>query len=152
MDTVIKLGQPARRGAGGFGPHMRSMIVIKIPPPLPSKKNAAAGGTKPSLASVTVMGRSRANADSPKHVAKVNGMQNLQSFTPHPMFLSSVSLLARCCAATEYARTSKRYAHTAHTDRQGKQPFFHGSAQVSSTLPAYVLQQSHGKTLPHGNC
>ena len=60
---------------------MRSITVIKMPPPLPSKKNAAAGGTKPSLASVTVMGRSRAKADRPKQVAKVNGMQNLQQST-----------------------------------------------------------------------
>lgn len=66
-----------------FGTHMRSMTVIKMPPPLPSKKNAAAGGTKPSLASVTVMGRSSAKADSPKHVARVNGMQNLQPSTPN---------------------------------------------------------------------
>ena len=61
---------------------MRSITVIKMPPPLPSKKNAAAGGTKPSLASVTVMGRSRAKADRPKQVAKVNGMQNLQQSNP----------------------------------------------------------------------
>lgn len=57
---------------------MRSMTVIKMPPPLPSKKKAAAGGTKPSLASVTVMGKSSAKADKPKQVAKVKGMQNLQ--------------------------------------------------------------------------
>ena len=37
-----------------------------------------AGGTSPSLASVTVMGRSRAIADSPRQVARVKGMQNLQ--------------------------------------------------------------------------
>ena len=58
---------------------MSSMTVIRIPPPLPSKKNAVAGGTSPSLASVTVMGRSRASADNPKQVASVKGMQNLHS-------------------------------------------------------------------------
>ena len=55
------------------------MTVIRIPPPLPSKKKAVAGGTSPSLASVTVMGRSRARADNPRHVANVKGMQNLHS-------------------------------------------------------------------------
>ena len=58
---------------------MSSMTVIRIPPPLPSKKKAVAGGTSPSLASVTVMGRSRARADNPRHVANVKGMQNLHS-------------------------------------------------------------------------
>lgn len=62
---------------------MRSMTVIRMPPPLPSKKNAAAGGTKPSLASVTVMGKSSAKADRPKQVAKVNGIQNLQQTFHH---------------------------------------------------------------------
>ncbi len=56
---------------------MSSMTVIRIPPP--SKKNAVAGGTSPSLASVTVMGRSRASADNPRQVANVKGMQNLHS-------------------------------------------------------------------------
>ena len=75
---------PSKKKRSGVGfevkrfTHMRSMTVIKMPPPLPSKKNAAAGGTKPSLASVTVMGKSSAKADRPKQVAKVNGMQNLQ--------------------------------------------------------------------------
>ena len=64
-----------------WGAYMRSMTVIKIPPPLPKRKNAAAGGTNPSLASVTVIGKSKANAESPKQVARVNGMQNLQSHT-----------------------------------------------------------------------
>ncbi len=58
---------------------MSSMTVIKIPPPFPSKKKAVAGGTRPSLASVTVMGRSRASADNPRQVANVKGMQNLHS-------------------------------------------------------------------------
>lgn len=56
---------------------MSSMTVMSTPPPLPSKKKAVAGGTKPSLASVTVMGRSRAKADNPRQVANVKGMQNL---------------------------------------------------------------------------
>ncbi len=59
--------------------HMSSMTVIRIPPPLPSKKKAVAGGTRPSLASVTVMGRSRASADNPRQVANVKGMQNLHN-------------------------------------------------------------------------
>ena len=58
---------------------MRSITVIKIPPPLPKRKNAVAGGTNPSFASVTVIGRSKANAESPKQVASVNGMQNLHT-------------------------------------------------------------------------
>lgn len=62
------------------GTHMSSMTVMRTPPPLPSRKKAVAGGTSPSLASVTVMGRSRASADSPRQVAKVKGMQNLQAW------------------------------------------------------------------------
>ena len=57
--------------------HMRSMTVMRMPPNLPSRKKAAAGGTSPSLASVVVMGRSSASADRPRQVASVKGMQNL---------------------------------------------------------------------------
>ena len=65
----------------GLRAHMRSMMVMRIPPPLPSRKRAAAGGTSPSLASVYVMGRSSASADRPRQVASVKGMQNLGPIT-----------------------------------------------------------------------
>ena len=56
---------------------MSSMTVMRMPPKSPRRKKAAAGGTSPSLASRAVMGRSRARADRPSVVARVNGMQNL---------------------------------------------------------------------------
>lgn len=51
---------------------------MRMPPNLPSRKKAEAGGTRPSLASRTVMGRSKASAERPRVVARVKGMQNLQ--------------------------------------------------------------------------
>lgn len=51
---------------------------MSMPPNLPRRKKAAAGGTSPSLASKTVMGKSSARADKPRVVARVKGMQNLQ--------------------------------------------------------------------------
>jgi len=56
---------------------MRSMTVMRMPPNLPSRKKAAAGGTRPWLDSKAVMGRSRARAERPRVVARVKGMQNL---------------------------------------------------------------------------
>ena len=53
---------------------------MRMPPNLPSRKKAAAGGTNPSLASVVVMGRSSARADRPRQVASVKGMQNLHQY------------------------------------------------------------------------
>ena len=54
-------------------------MVIRMPPKSPRRKKAAAGGTSPSLASRFVMGKSKARADRPRVVARVNGMQNLQA-------------------------------------------------------------------------
>ena len=58
---------------------MRSITVIRTPPKSPKRKKAVAGGTRPSLASRVVMGRSKARADSPRVVARVKGMQNLKA-------------------------------------------------------------------------
>lgn len=55
---------------------------MRMPPKSPSRKKAAAGGTRPSLASKVVMGKSKARADKPSVVARVKGMQNLSSKIP----------------------------------------------------------------------
>ena len=70
-------GEGGKEGGLKEGAYIRSMMVIKTPPNLPSKKKAAAGGTSPSFASVAVIGRSSARAESPSVVARVKGMQNL---------------------------------------------------------------------------
>jgi hypothetical protein len=45
-------------------------------PPFPIKAIAVAGGTSPWLASLSVIGRSRASAPRPRDVAKENGTAN----------------------------------------------------------------------------
>jgi len=58
---------------------MKSMVRSKIDPALPIKAIAVAGGTSPRLASVAVIGKSKASAPIPSDVAKENGTANQTS-------------------------------------------------------------------------
>lgn len=56
--------------------YMNSMVSRRTDPPFPINAIAVAAGTRPWLASLAVMGRSRANAPRPSAVAKENGTAN----------------------------------------------------------------------------
>lgn len=55
---------------------MKSIVSRRTDPPFPISAIAVAGGTSPWLASLAVIGRSRASAPIPRAVAKENGTAN----------------------------------------------------------------------------
>jgi len=55
---------------------MKSMMMIKMPPPLPIMTVADAGGTRPELASPTVSSTLSALPARPSDVASAKGMVN----------------------------------------------------------------------------
>ena len=56
--------------------YMKSIVRRRTDPPFPIKAIAVAGGTSPWLASLSVIGRSRASAPKPSDVASENGDAN----------------------------------------------------------------------------
>lgn len=58
---------------------MKSIVSKRTDPPFPIKAIAVAEGTRPWLASLSVIGRSRASAPRPNDVAKENGTANQTS-------------------------------------------------------------------------
>lgn len=58
---------------------MKSMVSRRTDPPFPIKAMAVAGRTNPWLASLCVIGRSRASAPKPSDVAKEKGTANQTS-------------------------------------------------------------------------
>ena len=55
---------------------MKSIVRSKTEPAEPIKATAVAGGTRPWLASLTVIGKSSASAPIPNDVANENGTAN----------------------------------------------------------------------------